>query len=246
VSPVEKIRTLEGLLARIRERAGAPAPAPAIAAAPPAIAPPPPSVEPTPPSSTSWADAVPPDVQVEVQEDIDDVVVSAGEVVEVDIDVDEPMPAESGAHLVAESVMEARADARALSEDVAADVSAPPANEVEEPAPSSSPRPIEAEPYAEPSVPRHTPPPESGKQVAAPSVKPEPRKSSVPPPSEGHTLLGGWREPGMALPAPIEPLVAQAVKPTLESNVAIPDFAGEAPSFGASSFGAILDATLSI
>jgi hypothetical protein len=79
----------------------------------------------------------------------------------------------------------------------------PAANEVIEEAPSSSPRPIAAsEAYEAESAPRHTPPPESGKQVAAPSVKPDSvRKSSVPPPSiEGHTLIGGWREPGMALP----------------------------------------------
>jgi len=72
----------------------------------------------------------------------------------------------------------------------------PAANEVLEPAPSSSPRPIASEKpeaYEEESAPRHTPPPESGKQVAAPS-------SSPPPSLEGHTLIGGWREPGMALP----------------------------------------------
>jgi hypothetical protein len=88
----------------------------------------------------------------------------------------------------------------------------PAANEVVEPAPSSSPRPISTSPsqgYEEESAPRHTPPPESGKQVAAPSVKPEParmpsepaRLSSAPPPSlDGNTLVGGWREPGIALP----------------------------------------------
>jgi hypothetical protein len=80
-------------------------------------------------------------------------------------------------------------------------LAAAPANEIDVPAPSSSPRPI-AEPVAEHPVPRHTPPPESGKQVAASSAPPDRR--SVPPTSvpgaaslEGHTLIGGWREPGL-------------------------------------------------
>ena len=80
---------------------------------------------------------------------------------------------------------------------------APPANEIEEPSPSSSRRPIAgeepvAEAYSEESAPRHTPPPESGKQVAAAPSNPPSRNPSMPPPSlEGHTLIGGWREPGL-------------------------------------------------
>lgn len=185
---------------------------------------------------------------VEAEEDLiasdymdDDVEVSA-EVVEVDIDIDEPgalpvMPAESGAQPIADHALFAL-DAPVLedgSDDLlAVTASAPPpattveaapiapANELVEPAPSSSPRPIvaqpELEPYEEESAPRHTPPPESGKQVAAPSVKPEhdavePRTSSTPPPSlEGHTLVGGWREPGVPA-APARERAGEAPRP---------------------------------
>ncbi len=142
------------------------------------------------------------------------------EVVEVDIDIDEPIAAESGQQPVAHAT-EPPPELEVVEEDVpvhtqpsgaseelaAVDAASPPANEIEEPAPSSSPRPIEqaaAEAYEEESSPRHTPPPESGKQVAvAPSAHPAARKSSVPPPPpslEGHTLIGGWREPGLAAP----------------------------------------------
>jgi len=163
-------------------------------------------------ADAAYADGADMDADVEV----------SSEVVEVDIDIDEPgapepLAAESGAQPVAHPTMppedldedldqpantqpSQRPDA--IGEEIAA--AAPPlANEIEEPAPSSSRRPIaadEADAYAEESAPRHTPPPESGKQVAAPSVSPAAsRKSSVPPPPslEGHTLIGGWREPGL-------------------------------------------------
>jgi flagellar protein FliO/FliZ len=189
--------------------------------------------------STGWSEPPPVTAQDPVLEtsetdedfDPDDVEVSA-EVVEVDIDIDEPglMPAESGAQLVAvdaKSASVAPAEPAAELEEVHDDevpaeaaieapeelgiaaASAPPAaNEIVEPEPSSSPRPIaseQPEAYEAESAPRHTPPPESGKQVAAPSVKPEAPaaagRSSLPPASlEGHTLIGGWREPGMAFP----------------------------------------------
>lgn len=78
------------------------------------------------------------------------------------------------------------------------------ANEVQEDAPSSSPRPIASEKpetFEDESAPRHTPPPESGKQVAAAPSTPPSRLTSAPPPSlEGHTLIGGWREPGLGGP----------------------------------------------
>jgi hypothetical protein len=164
------------------------------------------------------------DVDVDADMDMDmDVEVSA-EVVEVDIDIDEPdlMPAESGAMPVADPVVNGAAETETELQDVRdeeapeepeeltlanapAQEPPPPANEVVEPAPSSSPRPIaseQPEAYEAESAPRHTPPPESGKQVAAPSVKPDAtRLGSLPPPSlDSHTLIGGWREPGAANP----------------------------------------------
>jgi hypothetical protein len=224
VTPKEKISKLEALLAKVKSRAGgprrsngsaafvqgvagaaaapAPAPAPSTPAAfvpaapppraatvPPVVAPPrQPSTIPPAPRSTP-----PPPTEA----DNDSVEVEVAEVVEVDIDVDEPMPmmAESGAQPVAEH---APLPEEAEPEPEPPAHAGPPANEIEEPAPSSSPRPIVNTIHdAEESAPRHTPPPESGKQVAATPVPP--RKPSAPPPSmEGHTLIGGWREPGLA------------------------------------------------
>ncbi|MEA2746152.1 MAG: hypothetical protein QOI41_295 [Myxococcales bacterium] len=174
----------------------------------------------------SAAPATPAPAAAEEDYDVDtdsDVEVSS-EVVEVDIDVDEPEPLESGAQPVAQQTMppedlEEEADEQPMAtqpsvrppvdepreEEVAH--AASPANEIEEPTPSSSRRPIaaeeaSAEAYEPESSPRHTPPPESGKQVAAaPSNHPPSRKPSAPPPSlEGHTLIGGWREPGLGTP----------------------------------------------
>ena len=160
-------------------------------------------VQTTPPPSMG---SEPPPTQAEMDDlDVDgdmDVEVSS-ETVEIDIDdpmlTDEGFPRESGSLPVA---AQARAPIEESLEEHIEDLvesippAEPPANEVLEPAPSSSPRPIES--YE--TAPRHTPPPESGKQVAIGSVRPEPRMSSTPPPSEGHTLMGGWREPGMPLP----------------------------------------------
>jgi hypothetical protein len=149
-----------------------------------------------------------------VDYDIDADVEVSSEVVDIDIDVEEAEALESGAQPVAhqtappgeledelEPLAAAPAEPAAELEEVAA--SSPPANEIEEPTPSSSRRPIAgeepvAEAYSEESAPRHTPPPESGKQVAAAPSNPPSRAPSMPPPSlEGHTLIGGWREPGL-------------------------------------------------
>lgn len=268
MTPQEKVAKLEGLLARVKERAEAPRPhgaaspakpapaasldaprAPAVAparpvpaapapiAAPPPVAAPPTAPPPEPSEPFVTATAYPADdseIDVEV----------STEVVEVDIDDEEGlMPAESGAQLVAEPAAELEevhdddgvpaaevsvsevtlSDEEELLESTtqppATEPGARPANELVEPAPSSSPRPITAdapEPYAAESAPRHTPPPESGK-VAAPSIKPEEGLPSLPPDSEveeGHTLIGGWREPGVPIvrsPA-VEPQRTPAVR----------------------------------
>ena len=192
------------------------APPGTFAGEPPMTAPPP-SMETAPPAVSGWSEP-PPVTELNAldQEDQDaldqmnDVEVSS-EVVEVEIDIDEPgMPAESGAHAVsargAPAELEEPAPAVELEEleeeHIDASSAPPPANEIEEPAPTSSPRVITSETYEGDSAPRHTPPPESGKQVTAPSGRPEPpaRKPTAPPPSEGHTLIGGWREAGMGLP----------------------------------------------
>ncbi len=183
----------------------------------------------------------------------------SSEVVEVDIDIDEPMPMESGAQLVAQQTMppgelEAEEELEPLvaqaAEEPAAELeevveeAAPLANEVEEPSPSSSRRPIAgeeplAEAYGEESAPRHTPPPESGKQVAVAPSAPPARDPSVPPPSmpppslEGHTLVGGWREPGLGPqvgPALITGSPVRVPAPGMPSPLGEPAAAAAQPS----------------
>lgn len=246
-----------------------------------------PSLPSSPPEPTSWSEPPPTDAEVTIEateEDVDlDVEVST-EVVEVEIDIDEPMvaaamPAESGAQPVAEHSEEPAAELEVVGEAEVEEgqeaYAAPAANEVVEPAPSSSPRPIATEEasYEEESAPRHTPPPESGKQVALPSVKPEPRKTSNPPPSEGHTLMGGWHEPGIAIkgvpeapatpqraavrvpPPPPPPPPQEAQPPRITGEATRVEFAAETQvaviegspaSFVPATFGDLLDATLSI
>jgi len=177
------------------------------------------------PPTPAFASA-PPSAELDYDINTDSEVEVSSEVVEVDIDIDEaePMALESGAQPIAQQTMppedlldeadeqpmatrpSVRPPAESREEEIAH--AAPPANEIEEPTPSSSRRPIAAEEasaeeaYEAESSPRHTPPPESGKQVAAaPSAHPPSRKPSAPPPSlEGHTLIGGWREPGLGTP----------------------------------------------
>lgn len=191
------------------------------------VAPPTPAVQPSDFGGFPTPPPPPPEAELEAAEaydsrDMDMDVEVSSEVVEVDIDVEEAeaiAAAESGAQPVAYPTSPPE-DLEEVSEELPANTqpsvrppagaeevaAAAPLNEIEEPAPSSSRRPIaeeeaQAEGYEEESAPRHTPPPESGKQVAAaPSVHPVTvRKSSVPPPPslEGHTLIGGWREPGL-------------------------------------------------
>lgn len=213
MSANDKVAKLEALLARVTSRAaearprsngGAMAMTPIAAPVAPFVAAPPPAVELRPasiPPSTAKPQqrfsSIPPASRHDVTSYDSEVDVEIGtEEVDVDIDVDDQgMPLESGAQPVAEYTPTPE---EATEEPPLVQAAA---NEIVEPAPSSSPRPIASEKpeaFEEESAPRHTPPPESGKQVAAPSVSPQPRKSSVPPPSlEGHTLIGGWREPGI-------------------------------------------------
>lgn len=225
-------------------------------------------------------------------DDESDVEVSS-EVVELDIDVDdaeraevaaadaEGSPMESGAQVVAQpsqppdelEEVEEVEEPLSPSHDLLANAAAP-ANEPEEPSPSSSRRPIAAEEpvgaaYEAESEPRHTPPPESGKQVATPSVPP-------PPSLEGHNLIGGWREPGLAAPlmnppahavaprvptlAPAAPspfvepqasgtrLTADITEPKLaaSSSASVAAFHGVAPVAKPQTLGELLDLTLSL
>lgn len=240
--PQEKIAKLESLLARVRERAEAPHPkaqskagAVIVAQAEPTefeqlspTAPPPGAGMRAPLASSvieTGGDTIDSDADVEV----------SSEVVEVDIDVDlderGSLAGKSGDQAVVDPLVhEAPRTEVELAEEPL--VAAPLANEVVEPSPSSSSRPIANEPvaneeeasYEEESAPRHTPPPESGKQIALPPSS-EPRMSSVPPAMlDGHTLIGGWREPGIVIPREyvgVEPPRAPAVRvppPSTESS----------------------------
>ncbi|MBX3189277.1 MAG: hypothetical protein KF819_19795 [Labilithrix sp.] len=286
MSANERIGKLEALLARVQSRAGAPR-APtngaAYAAPPPAEA----TVEETEEVHARAPETQPPITQVEPP-GLDAEVEVSTEVVEVDIDVDEPIAMESGAQPVGQQTLPPdeleevgeEAPPTAQPSDIAAASAL--ANEIEEPTPSSSRRPIaaeaEAETYEEESAPRHTPPPESGKQVAAPSVHPAPRKSSIPPPPpslEGHTLIGGWREPGLAQgapgasphgphqgvrvpgppperPAPAPPqasgprLSPDVTRPNLPTAAKVATIEGAAPPPKPATAGELLDLTLSL
>jgi hypothetical protein len=173
-----------------------------------------PDLEMMPVADVASSSPPPPTVDYDLESDME--VEVSSEVIDIDVDMDEPMALESGAQPVAQQTMPPGEMEEDLEPLVAAPVDEPaaeleevveatpaPANEIEEPTPSSSRRPIAseapaAEAYNDESAPRHTPPPESGKQVAAAPSAPPSRNPSLPPPSlEGHTLIGGWREPGL-------------------------------------------------
>ncbi len=263
-----------------------PTPPPALLSPPPAASVPP-AAEPQHASYVSYVSSAPPPTEAHAgPEDDADVEVSS-ETVEIDIDIDEPMPMESGAQPVAQATMPpddledeeveppmaTQPSVRPPHQDEeVTQMVAPPANEIEEPAPSSSRRPIAAEEpaetYGEESAPRHTPPPESGKQVAAPSVHPSARQSAPPPSLENHTLIGGWREPGLGVPqiAPNARLPAsrseqppkagpQASGTRLSPDVTLPNLAvgaanvasfEGAPVAKPTTLGELLDLTLSL
>ena len=308
MSAKEQIGRLQSLLERVQMRAqearamGA-AFAP-VAPAAPAYATP----TPEPASAEVDHDSFPPDTahggaqpapEAYADSEDDSYVEVSSETVEVDIDIDEPMAMESGAQPIAQPTMPPEALEEEADEEAIA--TAPPmaaasvheevthiaaANEIEEPAPSSSRRPIAGEEptgtYSEESAPRHTPPPESGKQVAAPSVHPAAARSgseasinpSAPPPSlEGHTLIGGWREPGLGapqitpaagtppavrVPPPPAPhaaaapqasgtrLTADVTRPNLAASANVAHFEGAAPVAKPTTLGEMLDLTLAL
>ena len=282
----EKISRLEQLLGRIKANAAAPrtteAHAPVMVAHAPAVVAtqPPPAEAPVMLEAAAQPEAAldpittPPPSNPEYDED--DVEVSS-EVVEVDIDIDEPYEAaapaaESGVNELVE-VRDEEEEEEELAPNTQSsslppmedepELRATPANEIEEPSPSSSRRPIASEePADDESSPRHTPPPESGKQVA-PSIAP--RNSQPPPSLEGHTLIGGWREPGaggapnivtgfgtgVRVPAPApaaapEKLVAEVAKPTFATTSHVASIEGTPPAFKPSNFGELLEASIEL
>lgn len=237
MTPQEQISKLNTLLARVQLRAAAPraaappsaiaapvAPPAPVAAAPkpapapaPVAAPPKPAPVQAPPAAVAAPDFDMPEAEasVEAGEEMDYEVEVSAEVVEVDIDVED----DRGSHtqMVASAEHDDDDDGGTLIQTSTEVYTAPHAEPVAPP-PSSQPRPVHAErdPFAaeaaaEPE--RHTPPPESGRQVATASAPPPARDSRRPtplPPSEHGTLIGGWREPGRP-PSPMPPRVAAPI-----------------------------------
>jgi hypothetical protein len=140
--------------------------------------------------------------------------------------------------------------------EVPPEVTVTDAEEAEEP-PASSRRPIALEPKLEelafgeatPSEKPHAPPPESGRQVAAPPVELDfeseftgvrPRDAEPTPPAP--SARKSERPAAMAKPMDVSPEVTAAHKATEPSAV----FEGTAPVFKPATFGELLDATLEL
>ena len=114
--------------------------------------------------------------------------------------------------------------------------------EVEE-APLSSRRPVAPEPEErladmafgaeEPSPPRHTPPPESGRLPAAPAI-------------EFDGDVTGVREATPIAPARPRDLVPEATRAALTPSGAVADLVDEAQRFAPDTFAALLDASLAL
>lgn len=237
------VARLEALLARVRKRTGEPRPArtaPIRAGAPPhppvapAPEPPPP---PAPPQRTE-ADIV---LEVDVAEVTQDTIVAVASE-----EVAAPAALESRERLV---VAEAVAVEVPPAEPAPADVSE---EEIEE-APASSRRPVGPQPEErlaemafgaeEPSPPRHTPPPESGRLPAAPAVQE----------FDGDTT--GVREAAKPLTRPPEPQpeaqpAAELAPVALHGEIApssrVADVVGRSERAAPSKFVELLDASLAL
>lgn len=261
MSAQERVRKLEELLARVKTRAAEPRTESAVfaAAGAPVAAEPVRTVSNTsiPPTNAFTAEE-----EAALADEYGDVEVSS-EVVEIDVDVEEATTEDELAAAAAQqaaSVPPPELEVVEEDEDTSEETPPPPrpANEVEEPAPSSSPRPIHEDRGPE-NVPRHTPPPESGKQVAAstppqrvasafpppaartPSLPPDVPVSEPPPSLEGHTLIGGWREPGLGPGSGSSPLGVRVPGAPPSGSVAAEKagsgaqpFVGASPGAGAS------------
>jgi len=247
----QKIAKLETLLDRVKTRASAPRAAAVRAAVPAATAVAPLLVEDVPSSEDVTQLHVPMPSEAgaemetssameasdaEIEEMLDADIEVSTELIEIDVEEEGPATTDSSAEIVLEPIDEF-AVAEALSQsDLTAESTPEPvfANELEAEPPVSSRRPVSLESAAEeePSAPRHTPPPESGKQVAAP---PFAAAASKP------TAVGAWREPGMP-----EGHVPERVSPVLPAAANVVKLEAEALAFKPANFGDLLDATLAL
>jgi hypothetical protein len=253
VSKTEKIAKLEALLARVVSRAGEPrrqpmavtaAPAPVLAEEPAELdevdaetIPPPPIALPRAPAMTE-TDVV---MEVEVlQETAGDTVIGvATEDIVVAESLDSRERLVAAAPLPPAAIVAEAPSAELLDESPPELLAA--VEEVEE-APLSSRRPVAPKPEErladmafgaeEPRPPRHTPPPESGRLPAAPTV-------------EFDADVTGVREATPIVPRSRE-LVPEATHVELAPSDAVADLVGEAQRFAPGTFAALLDASLAL
>ena len=252
MSKAQTISRLEALLNRVRTRAGEPRAAQTAAAhepvAPAPVAPPP--VEEVEDLETTQARPVPrqaegrtnPDivVEVEVQTSTQDTVLAVP-VEEIQV----PEATESRERLVAAEpvAVESVAAEPEPSPEIIASV-----EEIEE-APASSRRPVAPQPEErlaemafgteEPQPARHTPPPESGRLPAAPSVSGESA-------AEFDGDVTGVREASKAAASQIVPEVAVAYGADIGPSDTVADVVGQARQPASMTFVAMLDASIAL
>jgi hypothetical protein len=253
VSKTEQIAKLEALLARVVSRAAEPRHRPvavAVARAPDPVAElvdldevdaetiPPPPVAPVRAPAPTEAEVV---MEVEVVQE-------AGGDTLIEVATEEVVIAESlgsRERLVAAAPVTLAALVAEVSPPELLDESPPEllaAVEELEDAPLSSRRPVAPEPEQrladmafgaeEPSPPRHTPPPESGRLPAAPAV-------------EFDADVTGVREATPIAPRSRE-LVPEPTRAELAPSDAVADLVGEAQRFAPATFAALLDASLAL
>jgi hypothetical protein len=259
VSKIEKIAKLEALLARVVARAGEPRRRPAAVAthaAPPEQAPaempeiaddevdaatiPPPPVAPVRAPARTETDLV---IEVDVvQETASDTVIgvaSEEQAIAESLGSRERLVAAAPVLLAPAGVADP-APPEMLDESPPEILAA--VEELEE-APLSSRRPVAPEPEErladmafgaeEPSPPRHTPPPESGRLPAAPAI-------------EFDGDVTGVREATPIAPARTRELVPEATRAAFAPSGAVADLVGEAQRFAPATFAALLDASLAL
>jgi hypothetical protein len=270
VSKSQTIARLEALLVRVQSRAAAPRTAPALAAtmapaaaaAPPTVPPPAEVDEETTPLAFRARAEQPTEAEVVVDVDVQEV---TSETV-IGVPAEEVVVAEafeSRERLVAaEPVAPEPVALEPLADVVEPSVIAEPPDEsppellaaveeVEE-APLSSRRPVAPQPEErladmafgaeEPSPPRHTPPPESGRLPAAPTLEFDGDVTGV----RDATPIAVAAPIAVAEPTRLREFVPESTRGSVRPSDAVADIVGAAQRFAPTTFGALLDASLAL
>lgn len=268
MSKSQTIARLEALLVRVRSRAAAPRTAPALVAtmapvaavAPPTVPPPAEVDEETTPLALPARAEAPTEAEVVVDVDVQEV---TSETV-IGVPAEEVVVAEafeSRERLVAAEpvtpepvALEPLADVAVIGEP--ADESPPELlaaveEEVEE-APLSSRRPVAPQPEErladmafgaeEPSPPRHTPPPESGRLPAAPTLEFDGDVTGV----RDATPIAVAVPIAVVEPARPREFAPESTRGAVQPSDAVADIVGDAQRFAPKTFGALLDASLAL